>query len=59
MTAKAGPRIEPLHMQKLSVGLGLLGAVKEIGDLDVVVALPNNLGLCFTCIDVSAFLICL
>ena len=50
--------IETLNFRKLKVGMQVLGAVREINELDLVVSLPNGLAgyvslaesvLCTTC----------
>lgn len=36
-----------LSFKRLSVGMTFLGAVRNVGELDVIVSLPNNLGTLF------------
>jgi rRNA biogenesis protein RRP5 len=45
--------IETLNFRKLKVGMQLLGAVREINELDLVVSLPNGLAGYVTLAEVS------
>lgn len=48
--------VQLLTFKKLSVGMTLLGCVKEINDLDVVVSLPNQMTGFVPITEISSFL---
>jgi rRNA biogenesis protein RRP5 len=52
--AKAETTVEPLTYKKLSIGMTLLGSIKEVNDLDIVMSLPNQLTGFVSITEISA-----